>query len=1547
MSDEYSQPQPHISLDQALAATTQEPSPTVDAALRRLPMSARTLASAALSALRRVDWTVWLLVAIALLSLLPRLYGLNWDNNNHLHPDEREIVFRAMCLSLPGGPRPENCDPAFTGPGWFFSPNSPLNPHFFAYGSFPLYLLAAVTSFLAWLTNVTGGRFLPTDGGVWNDFNHFTLVGRTISAFFDAGSVLLAGLIARRLAGRWVALLAAAFVAVIPFNIQVAHFYAVDTLLLFFVLLTLHGCVALAQSAPAHGAPIWLIGLVVGASFGLALATKVSALPLLGPIGVALFLLWRRRGLDALFASILAIGAAAVLAFLVVSPYAIIDYANFKRQVDEQTALSQGLLDYPYVRQYADTTPYLYPLRQLLLFNMGLPLGLLGLGGFVWACAQVWRRLESDWAIIVLWIAAYFAAVGGAYMKFSRYMLPVFAPLAICGAAMLGALAVWGLKRVQAAREANTTEGKPWYRRDPFASRGAQRATAIWGARWWVLVCGGLAFAIFCAPAFSALALTNIYSQPNTRVQASEWIYDHIPAGAVLTNEIWDDPLPIGVPAARMEGGVDVTANGHVINPGQYSQVGLNLYDEDTENKATVLSQQLAGADVIVISSQRLLRSIPKLPDRYPMTTRYYDLLFQGKLGFTLAATFENSPNLAGYRLDDTTADESFSVYDHPPVWIFTRSGPPMSADQIKATLTDSVSLPGVPTRPGSWKSLLLDQASRDANAGAAPLGAQFPASSLPNQIPLIWWLIVVELLGLAAFPLAFSAFPGLRERGWGLSKLLGLLVVAYGVWLPSSLRLLPFDAWAVWLVFGIMLIASGIIGWLRRAALIAFLRERWRLLLICEIGFLAAFLFFTWIRALDPDLWHIYRGGEKPMELAYLDSILRSRYMPPADPWFAGGYINYYYYGQYLIAVLIKLIGIAPTTAFNLAIPLLFALTFSAAFSVVAGLTGRWWTGVAAGVALAVLGNLEGVWQLVGQWQATLAHQPVPPFDYWRSSRVIPCLGVTPTPSAPCYDTTINEFPYWSFLYADLHAHLIDLPIVVLIIAACASLLASARTFVGRWAPVAPTLAVIALALGATWCVNTWDTPTFGLLVVAALTLYWLGAGEGFRLRELLQLARWERLRGYLAALALTFGAAYLLYLPFHLNFQTFVSGTGPVTTPTAPYQFFTIFGLWLFLLATYFFVELLDRLRPYIDALGFEEPLRSLFPWALFVVYLALLLLATLVSLKVLLVLLIGLGLTLALDLRQSAAKLLSYAMALLGLGVALGVEVIYVRDFLDNSPWERMNTVFKFYYQVWILFALGAALAFAWLVRRFWAPSPDELGDEESAASEFARPRAVSLLRAGNWLARQAWTVTLILLVFGSTVFLVEGTQARIQDPAIWVAVQPPPDGVQPQGLSLDGMAYMRGWYPSDYDAITWMNEHIGGMPVIVEASGGVYNWYGRVSIYTGLPDVVQLGHESEQRYGGQQPFGDQIAPRQQDVEQFWGTADAEGAASFLTRYHVGYIYLGKVERECFSKQGDTCTPMSAPAIDKFHQLESSGRIHAIYSNQDVVIFQVAPQ
>ena len=697
---------------------------------------------------------------------------------------------------------------------------------------------------------------------------------------------------------------------------------------------------------------------------------------------------WRRRGSSE--AGILAIAgmiAAAIATFLITSPYALIDWKEFIAQVTEQTALSQGKLDYPYVRQFAGTTPYLYQLRQMFLYDMGLPLA----AGWVRrGCAgtlgRIWRRWDDDWGLLLVSIIPYFAIIGDAYTKFTRYMLPEFAPLAICAAGALVALATWGVTRVLADGDMAPA----------WALRTHSRLTALWGEQWSRSACVALGLAILFATTLNALALDNIYSAPNTRVQASEWIYNHVAPHSVITSEVWDDPLPIQVPAARTAAnGVSYTAAGNPIDPGEYGNIGLNLYDADTPQKAADLAHSLAAANVVVISSQRLLGSIPKLPDRYPMTIRYYQLLFAGDLGFHLAAQFSATPHLGPLTWGDAGADESFSVYDHPPVWIFTNTGAGLPQGQILTKLTQGIDFSQVSSRSGSQKSLLLPAQNAAANAQSPTLDAQFSPSSLPNQMPLLWWLfVIIELLGLVSFPLTYLIFPGLRDRGWGFSKLVGLLVMAWLVWFPSSLRLLPFDRWAVALAFAVVALAGAALAWRLRARLRLFVATRWRLLAIGEGLFIAAFLFFTWIRALDPDLWHIYRGGEKPMELAFLNALLRSRYMPPLDPWFAGGAINYYYYGQYLVAVLIKLTGIVPTTAFNLAVPLLFALCFAGAFSVVAGITRRWWAGVAGGVALVVVSNLDGVSQTLANLAAERAGSYPPPSTTGRAA------ASSPTPS-------------------------------------------------------------------------------------------------------------------------------------------------------------------------------------------------------------------------------------------------------------------------------------------------------------------------------------------------------------------------------------------------------------------------------------------------------------------------------------------------------------------------------------------------------------------
>jgi hypothetical protein len=168
-------------------------------------------------------------------------------------------------------------------------------------------------------------------------------------------------------------------------------------------------------------------------------------------------------------------------------------------------------------------------------------------------------------------------------------------------------------------------------------------------------------------------------------------MYSHIPQGSVLTYEQWDDPLPVPVG----ESNPSVFTQFTYANADGQPTTGLDLYGDDTTEKARLLAQLLPHINVITMATDRLDKSIPRLPFRYPLTIHYYQLLFSGQLGFHLAAQFENHPNLFGLTLNDSSADESYSVFDHPTVRIFVRDTPyPYTSDQLFAKLLEGVHLP-------------------------------------------------------------------------------------------------------------------------------------------------------------------------------------------------------------------------------------------------------------------------------------------------------------------------------------------------------------------------------------------------------------------------------------------------------------------------------------------------------------------------------------------------------------------------------------------------------------------------------------------------------------------------------------------------------------------------------------------------------------------------------------------------------------------------------------------------------------------------------------
>jgi hypothetical protein len=163
----------------------------------------------------------------------------------------------------------------------------------------------------------------------------------------------------------------------------------------------------------------------------------------------------------------------------------------------------------------------------------------------------------------------------------------------------------------------------------------------------------GIALVLILASVFWALAFTQIYLNRHPHDVASEWIYSNIPENSTISSEHWDNSLPFHPPAGR------------------FNLETLALYENDDDKKIEKLAEQLGRIDYVIITSNRLYGSIQRLPDLYPFTGRYYELLFNGSLGFTLNKTFTNYPSLFGIEINDDSAYESFTAYDHPKVLIF------------------------------------------------------------------------------------------------------------------------------------------------------------------------------------------------------------------------------------------------------------------------------------------------------------------------------------------------------------------------------------------------------------------------------------------------------------------------------------------------------------------------------------------------------------------------------------------------------------------------------------------------------------------------------------------------------------------------------------------------------------------------------------------------------------------------------------------------------------------------------------------------------------
>jgi YYY domain-containing protein len=511
-------------------------------------------------------------------------------------------------------------------------------------------------------------------------------------------------------------------------------------------------------------------------------------------------------------------------------------------------------------------------------------------------------------------------------------------------------------------------------------------------------------------------------------------------------------------------------------------------------------------------------------------------------------------------------------------------------------------------------------------------------------------FFVLIEVLGLAATPLAATVFARLHGCGVAFAKPLGLLLATWLVWVLGSLGLVP-QGLATWIAAVVVLAAGGVFVW-----------RRWRpelprrVLLWSEGLALGAFVVMALLVAYSPDVWQT----EKPMDMAFINAAGDARHFPPEDPWMAGEDLNYYYLGHLMAAGLVRLSGVAPDVGYNLAVATFFALSVVAAFGLAYAIVGRVAGGL-WGVALCVVAGTVG-----SGIELFAEGGPLRGYDWFGASRVI--------------EGTINEFPSFSFTLADLHGHVMAIPFSLLALAFGLQLAVVGPAPPPR-GPAALELVVAAISIGTLYAINAWSFPVVaGLVALGAL----VRLQDAPTLRERVRTLAW-------ALVVLVLGV--LAVLPFLLTYDTAADGFGSVSDRASFSSFArdngALYGLLAYLVVTAYVVRLVRSRHPWRIA-----------GWALAVALFAGSLLA--VEDLAWVGVLVGLIWAAAHAAFLSRAPVVErFVWLLIGGGLLCLVipEVVYVKDSFNGSDLYRMNTVFKLGYQAWLLLAIAGAPVIMW--------------------------------------------------------------------------------------------------------------------------------------------------------------------------------------------------------------------------------------------------------
>ncbi len=726
-----------------------------------------------------------------------------------------------------------------------------------------------------------------------------------------------------------------------------------------------------------------------------------------------------------------------------------------------------------------------------------------------------------------------------------------------------------------------------------------------------------------------------------------------------------------------------------------------------------------------------------------------------------------------------------------------------------------------------------------------------------------IWWL-TITLLGTGFMPLSAWVFRHFDDRGWLFSKSLGIFLTAWVFFVLNTAHIVSFIQRNCLIVTG-LLIALNILAFFKLDMREIFRGVDLKLIAVEEAMFFVVFAVWVYIIGFKPEAY----GTEKFMDYAFMTSMTRSLYMPFEDMWFSGESINYYYGGQYIAAWLVKASGIGVGVGYNIMRATVAAFSFVMPFSLCYQLISdrlqdgrkwaRWAAGLIGGWAVAFCGNVHYI--LYG----IIKELTNSDYSYWfpDSTRYI---GYDP--DLP--DKTIHEFPAYSTVLGDLHAHYINVMFVVCVTAiayACVQKIAreieakketlavsaaevaskemSAQAAEGTAkstsAPSAesaaklpavkadwkvllaeilrPEIILIGIFTGVFKFTNYWDFPIY--FVVCGSLIFFMNLRK---YRD--DLTGFAIVMGGQAACAFLIGT--VACLPFTLTFDQISTEIGFTHTHTVFYQFMVLWGLPIICTLFYVICLLIEQGKKAVDDTESSSGKKA-----------------------------------------EKAGKPIAYPdlaallLALCALGLIYMPEVIFVKDIYSGEHY-RANTMFKLTYQAFILFGM---------------------------VMPYVIIRTLTVVKK-LWTQVVSMVLCFILLMTGG--FIVRSSKdwfGNIMDRSLRV--------------STDASVFVDQSFPSDFEAIAWLNNTVSGRPVVLEAPGDSYTGYERVSVATGLP-TVRGWYVHEWLWRSDTEL---LNERSADIETIYTGEDEQTVRDLIKKYNISYIYIGSLERSMYANINDT--------------------------------------